>query len=289
MKRKHLINYVREAFALPANLFYLAGLAGLTIAALFGGWFNEFIPFIFMCMGLEMLYLALVPRWPRFIRAVNSRHQGQVERVEQQLVALNYLTKLGKDSIEKYAALTKRKTQIGENLAKQKFGDAFAQAYLTKMNALEAQYVELLYDIDQARKFLDMDSSKGIDAQQQQLEQEMRAAGESPRIRELYAKRLDLLKKRREKNIDVRDQLRMAEIQLATLEDTVNYLHEQSMTLRNPDELSRLLDSVITETEEHYQSMRDIQGILDESATDLQDVSFNRDRTLGDQTPLRSS
>lgn len=283
MKRKHLINYTREAFALPANLAYLAALAGLTIAAFVGGWSSEWAPFLFMGAGLEMFFLALVPRWPRFIRAVNARRQPDVERVEQQLVSLTYLTKLGKDSVEQYALLTKKKTQISDNLLKQKqFGESFLQAYLTKMHLLEAQYVELLYDIDQARKFLAQESSQGIDAQQRQLESEMQAAGDSPRIRELYAKRMALLKKRKERNIDVREQLRMAEIQLATLEDTVNYLLEQSMSLRNPDEVSRLLDSVIAETEEHYQSMRDIQGIVDEGATELHDVSFNR------ENPIRS-
>ncbi len=288
MKRKHLINYVREAFALPANLLYLAALAGVGVAASLGGWLDIAAPFLFMGVGLEMFYLALMPRWPRFIRAINAKQQPQVERVEQQLVSLNYLTKLGKDSIEQYALLTKKKVQISDNLIKQKqLGDSFLQAYVTKMNALEAQYVELLYDIDQARRFLAQESSQGIDAQQRQLEVEMQASGDSPRIRELYAKRMALLKKRKERNVDVRDQLRMAEIQLATLEDTVNYLLEQSMSLRNPDEVSRLLDSVINETEEHYQSMRDIQGIVDEGATELHDVSFNRDRSLGDQTSLR--
>jgi hypothetical protein len=58
------------------------------------------------------------------------------------------------------------------------------------------------------------------------------------------------------------------------------------MTLRNPDEVSRLLDSVISETEEHYESMKDIKGILDEESTELHDVSFNRQP--GDATRTRS-
>jgi hypothetical protein len=286
MKRKHLINYVREAFALPANLIYLVSLAGIAVVTSVSGVLSVALPFLFLGAGLEMLYLALIPRWPRFIQAVNSRHQGRVERVEQQLVALSYLTKLGKDSIEQYASLTKRRTQISDNLIKQNFGDAFLQSYLTKMNLLEAQYVELLYDIDQATQFLAQESSTGLEQQQRQIELEMQAAGDSPRIRELYAKRLDLLRKRREKNLDVKDQLRMAQIQLATLQDTVNYLQEQSMTLRNPDEVRRLLDSVISETEEHYESMKDIKGILDEESTELHDVSFNRQP--GDATRTRS-
>ena len=69
--------------------------------------------------------------------------------------------------------------------------------------------------------------------------------------------------KRIEKNAAVRENLQMAEIQVATLEDTVDYLLEQSMTIKNPDEISRVIDSVLSETEEQYQSLTAIQSMTE--------------------------
>lgn len=263
---KSLINYTKEAFALPINLAYLLGVTGAAIAAGFIGLPSELIiPGILAGGGLELLYLAWMPNNKRFQRAVQALKGPTTERISQQVQSLKYLSLLDKKSIDKYTELYRKKNQLADLLVRQTSSSgsgAFLDSYLAKVNSLEVYYVQLLYDIDQYSRFLNQDSSKNLELQRQQMESEL-AGSNSSRVQELYRKRIDLLGKRKEKNLGVQEQLQMAQIQLATLEDTVNYLLEQSITINSPEEISRMIDQVIGETEDHYQSMLDIQSIRD--------------------------
>lgn len=261
---KSLINYTKEAFQLPINLLFLSVAAiGAIIAYTVGGQ-NVMEPVLFSAAGLEMAYLGLMPHYDRFIRAVNAKRQPETQRLEDQLKNLNLITQLGKSQLDKYTELYKKKSQISENLVRQSVtAGGFLDAYIGKVNNLEVYFVQLLYNIDQYEKFLQRETSDYLTAEMAKVKAEMEA-NTSTKVRELYQKRIDLIKKRLDKNLAVKEQLQVARIQLATLEDTINYLLEQTMTIDNPTEVTRMIDSVLNETEEHHSSIQEIQGILDD-------------------------
>jgi hypothetical protein len=265
MATKTLINYTREAFQLPINLLFLSASAiGAVVAYVLGGT-NVMEPVLFSAAGLEMAYLALMPMNDRFVRAVNAKRQPDTQRLEDQLKNLNLITQLGKSQLDKYTELYKKKSQISDNLVRQSVtSGGFLDAYIGKVNNLEVYFVQLLYNIDQYEKFLQRETSDYLSSEMAKVKAEMEA-NTSTKVRELYQKRIDLIKKRLEKNLAVKEQLQVARIQLATLEDTINYLLEQTMTIDNPAEITRMIDSVLNETEEHHSSIQEIQGILDDT------------------------
>lgn len=270
LESKSLINYTKEAFSLPVNLVFLSVMAvALSATAVLGialesSWLGSlFLALLLGGGGLEMFYLGLMPQNRRFVRAINARRHEDTIKLEKQIRSLDLLQQLGKASLAKYAELFKKKEQINQNLLKSNITKgAFAEAYARKINMLEDHYVELLYEIDQYRKFLNKEPGTEFAAQLQKMKNEMEGA--SPKVKALYKKRIDLLNKRVDKNRAVREHLQMAQIQLDTLEDTVDYLLEQTITVKDPSEVSRILDGVLTETEEHHQSISEIQSIVSE-------------------------
>lgn len=292
-----LVNHTKEAFALPINLVFLA-VAAVSFLSLVVANLGFDLPTIelaatvlFGSAGIEMLYLGLMPQNRRFQRAVKAKRQPDTQRLQAQVKSLNFLTQLGKAPLEKYTNLYKKKHQIADNLAKNSAtSEMFVDTYTAKVETLESYYVELLFEIEQYKDFLERESTSNMATEKQKLEADM-AAATSPKVRALYQKRLRLMEKRVEKSKAVRENLQMAEIQVATLEDTVNYLVEQSLTLKNPDELSRVIDSVLNETEEHHQAIQDIHGILGEPDYLTSELEEDETSTLppsANQNPLLS-
>ena len=54
----------------------------------------------------------------------------------------------------------------------------------------------------------------------------------------------------------------MIEAQVATIEDVVKYIHEQSLTLNNPEEITYQLDVLLSEVEETEASVSQIESVF---------------------------
>ncbi len=263
---------------MPVNLIFLAAAAVGTMVAYFVGGQQVAETVGFVAAGAEMAYLGLMPMNERFIRAVNAKRGPDTQRLETQLRGLHLITQLGKNSLDKYTELYRKKQQITDNMVRQAVtAGGFLDAYIAKVNGLEGYFVELLFQIDQYQKFLQRESPQVLDGELLKVRTEMEA-NTSAKVRELYQKRIDLIHKRKDKNNAVREQLQVAQIQLATLEDTINYLLEQTMTMSNPDEITRLIDSVINETEGHHASIQEIQGMLDDANLHLSDYPIQEQK-----------
>ena len=281
---KTLINYTREAFALPANLAFLlvpvGAFAGL-MASKFLGLHTQLDAFweviLFASGGLEMLYLSAMPHSARFRRAVDSRRYGSYNRIRQQMKNLGYLSQLDKVSLTKYSELHRNKLRVAENLRQQgATGQAFLESYMSKMNQMEGFYVDLLFRISQSEKFLEQEVNSNFLNERNKIQSEMQGA--TPKLQEVYKKRLSLVDKRKEKNDQAREQLQIARVQLATLEDTIRYLVEQSMTIHDFDEVGKIIDAVLVETEEQHASILEIQSIAsDGSLHSLPDIDVSNE------------
>ena len=74
----------------------------------------------------------------------------------------------------------------------------------------------------------------------------------------------------------------MIEAQVATIEDVVKYIHEQSLTLNNPEEITYQLDLLLSEVEETEASVSQIESVFgpEESENDWEAPALqSRSRT----------
>ena len=91
---------------------------------------------------------------------------------------------------------------------------------------------------------------------------------DSPRVKAIKARRLKILEQRLIRFKKSHENLEIIEAQLETIEDVIKYIHEQSLTLRNPEEITYQLDLLLSEVEETESSIGEIEDVF-ASAADL--------------------
>jgi hypothetical protein len=71
-----------------------------------------------------------------------------------------------------------------------------------------------------------------------------------------------VLEKRLARFQKAHENLEILGAQLGTIEDVVKYIHEQSWTLQNPDEVTMQLDALLEEVEETQRSIHEIEDVF---------------------------
>jgi len=269
MKSKNLINYNKEAFSLPMNLVFLSVMLLATIGSFMTNEFfvKDLLPkmlpqlLMFTTASVEMTYMGLMPYNLTFRKAVDAKYARVTQALDQQFHSLQTLKALSNESLQKYYAMNQKKKQIEENFVAHQTHGMFVEAYLEKLAFLESFYVELLHETELYHRYLNADSLNQLNTESKNIQDEIKKES-SEKVNDMYRKRLDLIEKRKDKIKTVQENLKLATIQLATLEDTVNYLMEQSLTLNNPEEINYAIDSVLNQVEIHQSSISDIDSIV---------------------------
>ena len=133
-------------------------------------------------------------------------------------------------------------------------------AHLKKIDDLLDSYLSMLQQKERYERFAAQATEEEVVRAMQQLRDEM--AGDPPRIQQIKQKRLDILQKRLDKFKKAHENLAVIEAQLETIEDVTKYIHEQSLTMRNPEEVSFQLDTLIAEVEETQASVQEMEEVF---------------------------
>lgn len=259
------INYVKEAFALPFNLVYLGALTAVTVGyGLVTGDIDVLVKVLaFGGASAELLYLAVASEHPRLIRAVNAKHRNEIERLERQINSFRHLKSLEPEYLKRYMTFYQKKQKIIENLmSKAEKAGALGITQIDKLNQLEAYYVNLLYGQDQFEELAKSGELNHLLSERARVNEEMRNAGS--KVQELYAKRLQLIDKRVKQFHTAKENLEIVRIQIDTLEDTLQYALEQSVSLTHTNEIMNAIDNVIEEAEMYKSTIDELDSILHE-------------------------
>ncbi len=265
MDAKKLINYTREAFILPANLTYisLVIISVLVSFAISFFWPDILMPIVWQLImliggGLEAVYLGLMPSNERFVKAVNARYDKAVRLLDRKVRALQLLQSLPPAAVQKFDDFSNRRLQIEKNLFSDvNTGTGFSEAYIERLSSLEIYYVELLTEIEKCKKYLENQNSLEIANETQKMKEELQTT-DSERVQEMQRRRLELLEKRKDKIKAVQEAYQLTQIQLSMVEDTLNFLQEQSLTLKSADELTHAIDNVLIHAEAYEQTHQDL-------------------------------
>jgi small-conductance mechanosensitive channel len=99
-----------------------------------------------------------------------------------------------------------------------------------------------------------------------ELRQEM--TSDPPKVRAIKERRLRILEQRLERSKKGLENMEIIDAQLETIEDVTKYIHEQSLTLRNPEEITFQLDTLLSEVEETQAAIEEIEDVFS-PASDL--------------------
>ena len=273
------INYTREAFMNPINLGVL--LVSTLTAFFMSGLGDASSLLLTSVFGLELMYLGIVPKLPRFrkkleLKKIKERHAANNEKElfqsldtksQKRFLVLKHLAKLVQENFEK---LPYSSQGLLDNIGK-------------KIDELLGNYLTLLDLIKRYEVYLNTSLESSLKEEVVRQIEEIKTL-DSEKLKRTKARRVAIMQKRLKKFNVAKEKYLVCETHLETIEDAVRYIYEQSMTMSNPEEIGFQLDNLLTEVEETSQLIDDLdQDILPEYTTEWEnDLDF--DSILDDLT-----
>lgn len=253
------INYTKEAFLNPWNLGFLI-MAMLSAFVLSGipGTGPLFNIVLIMAAASELMYLGIVPRQDRFKRLIRSQRAKELAKPPSQKEIYGRLTKY---SQRRYAKLRKIEKEIHNNYRKMSYASqGLLESHLKKINGLIDSYIKLLYQKERYEDSVRTSAEREIVRDIEEVRSELES--QTPRVRAIKKRRLRILEQRLDRFKKSKENLEIIEEQLATIEDVIKYIHEQSLTLRDPEAITFQLDTLLNEVEETEASVEQIEDVF---------------------------
>ncbi len=252
------INYTKEAFLHPWNLSFLIVSMLIAFSVSMAGVTWPFETVLLFAAATELIYLGTMPRQDRFRRAVRSRRAAEHAKPPSQKELFHSLTK---HSQRRYARLRKLEKDISANYRKLSYASqGMLDSHLAKINGLLDSYLNLLYQKERyeftSRNSVENEVIKAMTALRADME------NDPPRVRAVKARRLKILEQRLDRSKKGQENLEIIKAQLETIEDVTKYILEQSLTLRNPEEITFQLDTLLSEVEETQASVIEMEEVF---------------------------
>jgi len=267
------INYTREAFLHRGNLiFIVAGIAislGIASVTTVPAW----LPLIFVMAG-ELLYMGIMPRNERYRRHVRSQKMAERNRAPSKNEIFRSLSREDQRRVKRLRDLRDeiRANYQGLSYASQGLLDS----HVKKIDGLIESYLQMLHQRERYRGQMNGASEDQVLQQIRDLKDDM--ADDSERVRRVKQRRMKVLKQRLARFKKGHENLEVLGAQLGTIEDIVKYIHEESWTMQNPEEITFQLDTLMEEVEETQLSVRQIEDVFSSSASELlDDYDFESD------------
>jgi hypothetical protein len=167
----------------------------------------------------------------------------------------------------RYTAMRKLEKGIRENYLKLSYtSQGLLESHLKKIDGLLDSYLNLLHQQERLRAALRNSTEQEVVRTIAELRQEM--TSDPPKVRAIKERRLRILEQRLERSKKGLENMEIIDAQLETIEDVTKYIHEQSLTLRNPEEITFQLDTLLSEVEETQAAIEEIEDVFS-PASDL--------------------
>ncbi|WP_138430540.1 hypothetical protein [Fodinibius saliphilus] len=266
------INFTREAFLHPLNM-------GVLLVATISAFLMDDVGLmsnlvLSMAFGVELMYLGIVPRLPRFRKSVKLRKlrernpaaeekstfQELDQKSKKRFLVLKHLAKLIKENFDK---LPYSSQGLLENIRK-------------KIQELISNYLTLLDLHKRYQLYMNTSVEESLKDEVQEEERKIKNM-KSDRLKRTKARRVGILKKRLKKFEIAKEKYLICETHLETIEDAIHYIYEQSMTMSNPEEIGFQLDNLLEEVEETSQLIDDLDKDILPLHSDLDDLDLDSD------------
>jgi len=255
-------DYVRAALKWQYNWIGLAGAAAFALVSGTG------LPLV-LAAGLEMIYVAVVPQSSRFRRLVRSwkyaadkrEHQKHLDEMQRNLPT---------EMRSRYAFVQFVAETIRTNYSQLSYASqVFAAQMQHKLDGLLESYVRLLYTAFTHREYLKSLNSDQVRGELAHLEKSLEK--DPPKVREINQQRIEILRKRLAKFEKIVENRQVIDAQCAAIEDVLQLIRDQSVTMRDPQEVSAQLDHLVADVEQTEQSVREMEEIFALTGPDAAD------------------
>jgi hypothetical protein len=277
------INFVKEAFNIQYNWIALGGAAAFALVT------GTAIP-IALAGGLELMYLAVVSQHPRFQRLVRSWKFAEQQKLNEQKLG-DMLRSLPPDMQGRYIKLAEVCRSIRGNFAQlSSTSQIFVQQMDQRLEGLLHGYARLLSAAFQQRQYVKTTDPDQIQKEIAALQQHMNS--DPPRVQDINKKRVEILSKRLEKYQKITENRQVVDAQCSAVEDVLQLVRDQSVTMRDPQQVSDQLANLVHDVEQTEQTVQQVEsifsGLTPEMEGIMQDVNTSSSSSSAQRTRIGS-
>lgn len=245
-------DYVKAALKWQYNWIGLAGAAAFALVSGTG------LPLV-LAAGLELMYVALVPQSSRFRRLVRSwKYAG--EKKAHALKLQEMYKVLPPEMRSRYAFVQQVSQGIRANYQQlSASSQIFARQMAERLDGLLEGYVRLLFTAHTHREYLQSLNPDQVRSEVAFLEKSLDK--NAPKVQEINRRRIEILRKRVTKFEKIQENRQVIDAQCAAIEDVLQLIRDQSVTMRDPQEVSAQLENLVQDVEQTEQSVREMEEI----------------------------
>jgi hypothetical protein len=271
------INYIKEAFHLQYNWIAMVSACAFALVS------ASFLPII-LAGGLELMYLAIVPQHWRFQRLVKSWKFAEEQQKHQQKLS-EMLASLPAEMQSRYVHAAQVCSSIRSNFAQfSSTSQIFLQQIDSRLQGLLSGYARLLLAATQQQQYVKSTEQDGIKHEIASLQKSL--SSDPPKVQEINKKRIEILTKRMEKFDKISENRKVVDAQCSAVEDVLMLVRDQSVTMRDPQQVSERLDSLVHDVEQTEQTVQQVEAIFSDMSPDL-DGLMSLDDTSTSSGPNR--
>jgi chromosome segregation ATPase len=246
-------DYIKAALSWQYNWIGLAGAAAFAVVSGTG------LPIV-LAAGVELMYVALVPQSSRFRRLVRSWKYAAEKRDHQKK-----LDEMYRNLPQEMGGRYKTVQQIVEGIrANYQMLSATSQVFARQMEerlaGLLEGYVRLLFAANTHREYLKTLTPDRVKKEIAALEKGLE--NDQPKVRDINRGRIDILRKRLAKFEKIAENREVIDAQCAAIEDVLQLIRDQSVTMRDPQEVSAQLENLVQDVEQTEQNVREMEEIF---------------------------
>jgi hypothetical protein len=262
------INFVKEAFNIQYNWIALGGAAAFALVT------GTAIP-LALAGGLELMYLAVVSQHPRFQRLVRSWRFAEDQKLHEQKLS-DMLRGLPPDMQGRYIKLAEVCRSIRGNYSQlSSTSQIFVQQMDSRLEGLIHGYARLLSAAFQQRQYIKTTDPDQITREIAALQQHLNS--DPPRVQDINKKRIEILSKRLEKYQKINENRQVVDAQCSAVEDVLQLVRDQSVTMRDPQQVSDQLANLVHDVEQTEQTVQQVESIFSGLTPEMEGIMQDSD------------
>jgi hypothetical protein len=166
----------------------------------------------------------------------------------------------------------------------------FVQQMNQRLEGLLHGYARLLSAAFQQRQYVKTTDPDEIKKEVAALQQHMNT--DPPRVQEINKRRVEILSKRLEKYQKINENRQVVDAQCSAVEDVLQLVRDQSVTMRDPQQVSDQLANLVHDVEQTEQTVQQVEsifsGLTPEMEGIMQDVDTSSSSSSAQRTRIGS-
>lgn len=258
------VNYYKEAFLFQYNLICMGFLAVLALFALVAS-MPVLWAFVLAGLGLELLYVFFAPSFEGFRRwAAGKAREDSQEEYEEEMG--ERLSKVSNEQQRRFQAVNQLVVDFQERIVRDGTEKLMGNV-VQKLLLLRDRYMKMILDQHELETFVSTTDGRNLERQLETITVRLEEKKLHRRIRDNLRQRQAILRKRIAHLGKASNNKDVLGYELETIFDLIQLIRESSMTLADPDNLSRQIDDILIGIESAEEAMEEVSEIGYEGAT----------------------